>query len=408
MEVAAAIRTQPLRAGAALEREEFFAVRKRAVLEGCKWDPQVGDVGTLANFPLLMSRERYERLAAWAEELSAETFAAEQEVVLEKPLLLKHLGLPWAVRRALTGRAPLARPAARMIRFDFHYTRDGWRISEANTDVPGGLTEATFYTKEMAGHFPAAEAPGQPALDWADAVASHGRFVVLLAATGYMEDLQIMAYLGKLLRERGCATCLGNPRQLIWRDREAFFDFNGKRVDALVRFYQGEWLARLPGRCAWQNFFRGAKTPIANPGVAVISESKRFPLIWPQLETKLNAWRRLLPETRDPREVNWSKDDSWVLKTSMCNTGDEVVLRPMANERQWKRIAREVRWVPGRWVAQRRFETQPVDTPVGRMFPCVGVYTLNGRACGAYARLSKTPVVNYSAMDVALLIGNEL
>src|SRR5688572_3201538 len=200
MEVAERIQTQPLRAGPALEPEVFFALRKRAVLEGCKWDPQVGDTGTLANFPLFMSRDVYRHLAEWSEQLSAETFAAEQEVVLDKPHLLKQLGLPRAVRYALTAEGPLSPAAARMIRFDFHYTTEGWRISEANTDVPGGFTEATFYTSLMAEHFPDAQRAGEPAADWADAIAGKGDFVMLLAAPGYMEDLQIMAYLGRLLR----------------------------------------------------------------------------------------------------------------------------------------------------------------------------------------------------------------
>jgi len=406
MEVAERIQTQTLRAGPPIEREAFFGLRKRAVLEGCKWDPQVGDVSTLANFPLFIERAVHDQLAAWAEQLSAETFAAEEEVLFEKPHLLKRLGLPRRVQRALTSDAPLTRTAARAIRFDFHHAADGWRISEANTDVPGGFTEATFYTALMAEHFPEARVTGQPAHEWADAIASNGQNVVLLTAPGYMEDLQIMAYLGRLLRERGCNTCLSNPRQLAWRDGEAFL--GGRPIGVLMRFYQGEWLARLRRRCGWEHFFRGAKTPVGNPGVAIISESKRFPLVWPQLATRLSAWRQLLPETRDPREANWRDDESWVLKTAMCNTGDDVVLRPMADIRRWKKIAREVRWFPRRWIAQRRFQTRPIETPLGRMFPCIGVYTINGRACGAYGRLSRTPVIDYSAVDVPVLIEDEL
>jgi hypothetical protein len=34
----------------------------------------------------------------------------------------------------------------------------------------------------------------------------------------------------------------------------------------------------------------------------------------------------------------------------------------------------------------------------------VGVYTVNGRAAGAYARLSEKPLIDFAAIDVALLI----
>jgi len=30
-------------------------------------------------------------------------------------------------------------------------------------------------------------------------------------------------------------------------------------VNALVRFYQAEWLSRLPARCEWKYFFRDGK-----------------------------------------------------------------------------------------------------------------------------------------------------
>ena len=61
---------------------------------------------------------------------------------------------------------------------------------------------------------------------------------------------------------------------------------------------------------------------------------------------------------------------------------------------------------PREWVAQRRFEAVPVDTPTGPMYPCVGIYTVAGRAVGAYTRLSPHPVIDYAAVDVALLVSD--
>ena len=45
-----------------------------------------------------------------------------------------------------------------------------------------------------------------------------------------------------------------------------------------------------------------------------------------------------------------------------------------------------------------------IDTPHGQMFPCLGVYTIDGRACGIYGRLSPRPVITYEAIDIAVLI----
>src|SRR5665213_3479654 len=119
-----------------------------------------------------------------------------------------------------------------------------------------------------------------------------------------MEDHQVIAFLAARLRERGCLTYLAKPEQLFWRDGVAHLDgwYRGP-LAAIVKFYQAEWLSRLPEKCGWRYFFRGGKTHVANPGLAVISESKRFPLVWEKLSTSLPTWRELLPETRDARNA---------------------------------------------------------------------------------------------------------
>jgi hypothetical protein len=99
-----------IRAGDSLDRQVFAGVRRRAVLEGCKWDPQVGDVSTLAEFPLFLSRQSWDELATLAERLTSEALAAEGEV-LHRPDLLKGLGLPRRIRAALRGDGPPS-PAA--------------------------------------------------------------------------------------------------------------------------------------------------------------------------------------------------------------------------------------------------------------------------------------------------------
>jgi hypothetical protein len=154
----------------------------------------------------------------------------------------------------------------------------------------------------------------------------------------------------------------------------------------------------------WRLFFRGGKTPVANPALATISESKRFPLVWDRLSVDLPTWQALLPETRDPRDTNWSRDDGWLVKTGMCNTGDTVSIRELMPAKQWLQTRLSVSLRPGQWVAQRRFESMPVPTPVAPRHVCVGVYTVNGRTAGAYARLAEKPLIDFTAVDVALLL----
>jgi glutathionylspermidine synthase len=218
-----------------------------------------------------------------------------------------------------------------------------------------------------------------------------------------MEDHQVIHYLANRLRPFGIRPHCAQPMQIEWIDGVGFLD--GKRLGAVLRFYQAEWLTDLPRSAGWRYYFRGARTPILNPGRAILSESKRFPLVWSDLSsTRLATWRRLLPACADPRHVPWRQDDGWLLKTALCNTGDTVSVRSMMTLAKWAKVERSVRWLPEGWVAQRRFEPLPIATPLGNVYPCIGVYTVDGRACGAYARLSRTPVVDYRAVDVALLI----
>lgn len=400
-----------LRAEEALEANAFSALRRSALLEGCKWDPQVGDTDTLAPFPLVLKTRVWKKIAAQAERLAAEAVLAEEEI-LSEPRLIKGLGLPPALRRVLENQVSLTPSPGRIIRFDFHYTTEGWRISEANSDVPGGFTEASHFTAMMAKYFPKLRPAGNPGDVWADALASAvgtGGRIALLSAPTYMEDHQVVAYLAARLRERGCCPHLAKPEQILWRQGVAHLDAAWHRgpVEAIVRFYQAEWLSQLPVGTGWEFFFRGGKTRVANPAQAILSESKRFPLVWEKLSTALPTWRALLPETRDPRQVPWSRDDGWLLKTAFCNTGDTVSMREFMRPGQWLRTRMAAHLWPGHWIAQRRFESVPVSTSIGPRHVCVGVYTVNGRAAGAYTRLSPRPIIDFAAADVALLLEDD-
>jgi glutathionylspermidine synthase len=397
-----------LSAGSCVNPKTFASIRRQALLNGYKWDPQVGDNGTLESFPLILRSSVWKVLAHQAECLALEAAEAEGEIS-RRPALLKQLGLPVSLSKVLGKEIPMTPAAGRIIRFDFHLTTEGWRISEANSDVPGGFTEASCFTELMAGCLPHLRISGDPAGDWTRCLAKAAGpsgVVGLLSAPSYAEDNQVVAYLASCLRKCGCNTHLAKPEQVVWRDGVAFLEtaWHKGPLNAIVRFYQAEWLCQLPRKMGWEYFFRGGKTPVANPALAIISESKRFPVVWDELASKLPTWRALLPETSDPREISWNRDDGWLLKTAMCNTGDTVSKRDWMKPGDWRKTQWKVLLSPYKWVAQRQFESVPIATPVGLRHACIGIYTVNGKAAGAYARLSKTPVINYLATDVALLL----
>jgi glutathionylspermidine synthase len=400
-----------LRAEEAVDANAFSALRRCALLEGCKWDSQVGDTDTLSAFPLVLKNSVWKRIATQAEQLATEAINAEEEI-LREPKLINVLGLPPSLCRVLNNKAPQTPSPGRVMRFDFHYTTLGWRISEANSDVPGGFTESSHFTTMMAKHFPRLQASGNPGDVWADALAAAAQpngVVALLSAPTYIEDHQVVSFLAARLRERGCRPHLAKPEQITWRDGFAYLNAAWHRgpLNTIVRFYQAEWLSQLPVSTGWKFFFRGGNTPVTNPAQAIISESKRFPLVWEKLSTALPTWRALLPETRDPRDAPWSRDDGWLLKTALCNTGDTVSVRELMRPGQWLRTRLAAQIWPGSWVAQRRFESLPVSTPIGPRHVCVGVYTVNGRTTGAYTRFSEGPIIDFAASDVALLLEDD-
>jgi hypothetical protein len=215
-----------------------------------------------------------------------------------------------------------------------------------------------------------------------------------------------MAYLASLLARRGFASHSVGLRDLVWKDNSAHLQpaLHSGPLGAIVRFYQAEWVAASLPRYAWPKLFFGGQTPVANPATAALGESKRFPLVWDALQTALPTWRAMLPETCDPRDAPWVRDEGWLVKSAMCNTGDTVAIRELLTENQWRRVLCEVRRHPSSWVAQRRFSPIPLDTPAGLVYPCLGVYTINSRACGIYGRFSPKPLIDFAAIDIAVLI----
>lgn len=403
----------PLKFGPAVSESQRREIARDMALQFFKWDAQVGDTATLFRQPLLIRPDTWRQLSQMAESLAVELNSAETEL-LYSPNLYNMLGLSKPLRslfRTLQ-RFPAPESCVRTLRFDFHYTTEGWRVSEVNSDVPGGYTEASRFTLFMQRYIPLAKVAADPVEQWLQAMSSSlggNGHVALLSAPGFLEDQQITAFLASQLQARGFKTSLiHHASQLMWADGRAFTTANGRRVEisAVVRFYQGEWLANLPGR-DWMQLLMPQTTFVTNPGTALLTESKRFPLAWPHLRSKMSTWEFVMPECRNPRDDCWTKDESWVVKAAFSNTGDEVHTRDSLNARAWKRLCSSVRARPSNWVVQRRFNVVPIHSDAGPLYPCLGVYTINGRAAGVYARASQRCVIDYAAMDVALLVDEE-
>ena len=401
---------RPWTCGRPLSADCYARVLRRAIFDCCKWHTQVEDRPVLCPFPLVLDADTWEQLARLAEDLAREALAAEREL-LRRPDLHDRLGLPRALRRCLRRAAALGPTpgGARVMRFDFHPTAGGWRISEANTDVAGGFIEAGGVTRLVAACYPDCRPAGDPAGALADAIrdgVGAGARVGLMHLTVYTEDRQIMLYLARRLEERGVSACLFSPGQVRWAEGRAGVasDGYGGPVDLVVRFFPADWLPRLPAATGWEAFLAGGRTPVCNPAYAVLTQSKRFPLTWDRLDTRLPAWRALLPETRSPRDVAGWLEEDWVLKPALGHEGLDVGIKGVTRPADWRRIRRTASWFPGAWAAQARFEVPALPTPDGPLYPCLGVYVIEGRAAGAYGRMGVRPLIDDRSREIAVLV----
>ena len=390
-------------------REAFAELRRRTIFECCKWDVQVEDTSTLCPFPLVLKRGAWNELVRLGEQLADETLRAEAEIIAQ-PELHESLGLPKAILNALRGGRRIADEASavRLMRFDFHWTTDGWRISEVNSDVPGGFVEASGFSRLMAAEFPDASLEADPASIYAEAIAQHARpaeLVALVHATAYSDDRQVMQFVARALNERGMRTALASPEHLEWRDGHAWLGgpFPPERLGFIVRFFPAEWLPELPRRSQWRHFFLDGRTPMSNPGTALLTQSKRFPLIWNRLRTRLDCWQSLLPETRDPRQVDRNGTE-WVFKPALGRVGDGIAIHGLTTMKQWKDIRRALEKYPQHWIAQRYFQQVPLESTGARLYPCLGIYTIDRKVAGIYGRLSTNGLVDFRARDIAVLV----
>jgi len=399
----------PLTAGPNLGMETWQRLRLRAIFDYCKWDSQCGDAGVLAKFPLFLSVGTLHQLAELAEALAREALEAEKEILLE-PELLMRLSIPTAVRNCLcAAREAKEAKHVRVMRFDFHYTTQGWLISEVNADVPGGYVEASGWNALFAAEQIRSVAPLDPTREYAKAICASvapGSLIALAHASVYSEDRQVMVHIGRELQRCGMRVCLINPQNLRWSDDRACLNtsFDSGTPALVVRLSPAEWLPRCGDSSVWGPWFGASKTPLSNPGRALILQSKRFPLVWEALRSVLPTWRRLLPESRCPSHVRGIGDQEWVVKPAFGRVGEDVGMPGVTAADEFRRILVAARRKPEQWVAQRRFEVVPVPTDEGEVFPCIGVYTIDGKFAGLYGRAARSPLVNENALDVAVLI----
>ncbi len=95
-----------------------------------------------------------------------------------------------------------------------------------------------------------------------------------------------MVYLSTLLEQLGVNSCLCSPSDLLWVDGRAQVTVT-QPPSLLMRSFVSSRRNGFLTSAEIQGgpiFLRGGKTPVSNPAFDMISQSKRFPIVWDQLQ----------------------------------------------------------------------------------------------------------------------------
>lgn len=412
-----------------IPEDKYEDYRLDVIFDGYKWDPQFLDDNTIAKHVLVITEEEHRELSRLTEQLAKETMEAE-EILNRNLKLAGPLALPKSVRKELKKMKNYRRDShVRLMRFDFHPTVEGgWAVSEVNSDVPGGFAEASVMPAIAAGLYPGGhyryEDFGSVLTGAiADKTAAGGR-IMLVHCTCYSDDRQVMQFLGDRLKGRGFSVIYAAADHLRFESQEAVSILGGNvgKVDTIVRFTPLEWLTdmkyerRLAGfwrsapraSDAWKGYFDSVTTACNHP-VAIFAQTKRFPLVWDQLEAygaDFTAWRALLPLTIEVNDVKkQERQEGFIFKPACGRVGEDIAIKEACTKGEYEKILREVKKHPRKFLAQKRFDSKPLTSEVGESFHvCVGSYCIDGKAAGYYARISSQPRIDSRAADIPVLI----
>ena len=394
-----------------IPKDKYDEYRIDLMFDAYKWDPQFFDSNTIAKQALVITDEEHKELERLTEQLDEETRKAEE--VLNKNLkLAKPLALPKKIYKELKKMKNYDPDKhIRLMRYDFHPTIEGkWAVSEVNSDVPGGFAESSIMP--------------QMAID----VLNEKRYwyknfgdiltnaiikkvkakgtIVLVHCTSYSDDRQVIQFLGDKLKQLGFRIIYAAADHLRFKNQEAFsiLDGNEGKIDAIIRFTPLEWLIDIKPK-HWEGYF-DTITPSCNHPIAIFAQTKRFPLVWDQLEKqgiRLSTWRQLLPETVEVKNAKHKND--YIFKPTCGRVGEKISIKEACKEDEYRKIMADVKKHPKKYLAQKKFNSKPLISEEGESFHvCLGSYSVEGKHAGYYARISKLPRIDSYAADIPVLI----
>ena len=394
-----------------IPEDKYDEYRLDLIFDCYKWDPQFLDNNTIAKHVLVISKEEHEELKRLTEKIDKETIEAEN-FLNNNFEIAKPLALPRKIYKELRNMKNYeADKHVRLMRYDFHPTIDGkWAVSEVNSDVPGGFAAATLMPDVARKLFAEKNLSFKNFGDiLTDALInkmpSNGT-IMMVHCTCYSDDRQVMQFLGDRLKAKGFKVIYGAADHLNFKNNQAYsiLDGNECKVDAIFRFTPLEWLKDIrPKR--WSGYF-DTTTVSCNHPVAIFAQTKRFPLIWNELEKRgieLSTWKELLPDTIEVKDAK--NKEGYIFKPACGRVGEKISIEEACRDDEYERILKDVKKHPKQYLAQKKFISKPLPSEDGKEYHvCLGSYTVDGEHAGYYARISDKPRIDSHAADIPVLI----
>lgn len=389
---------------------DYENYRIDAMFDCYKWDPQFLDSNTISKHALVLTKQEARSLARLTELLDQETRDAElflnTHLSLAKKLRLPKKLLPELKR--MKNYDP--KRHIRLTRYDFHPTKEGeWAISEVNSDVPGGFAEASLLPKLALQYLKSNKVEsidfGSHLVKALSKKIKKKGTVFFVHCTSYSDDRQVMQYLGDQMEQHGYHALYGAIDHLRFQNQEAISILDGHqgKVDGIVRFTPLEWVKDIKPK-TWSGYF-DTTTPSCNHPIAIFAQTKRFPFVWEQLESyglSFSTWRKLLPNTI---EVTKKVPPGYLYKPAWGRVGEKISIQEACEEGEYQKILKEVKRHPKRYILQKQFSSQLLESPEGEWFHvCIGSYAVDGKHAGFYARMSRKLRIDSDAEDIPVLI----
>lgn len=302
-----------------------------------------------------------------------------------------------------------------LARVDLLLRDDGRFVAcEVNADCPGGHNESVALPRlarsagMRRGFDPTDVAPrlADRLVALSGGPGSPRGAIALVYATAWAEDLQVVAFLEKLVRERG-GRAIRTPVTALSGDP---LSVRGERIAVLYRFYPLEYLAEMPNVADLVRATEKGDLSSMSSFACIHAQSKLA--MARAFVNQPDAAREVFPDTiafADADRAALARDrEAWVLKRDLSRVGDHVIVGALATDDEMRAAVLDVEELERDgdvWIAQRFIPQRSIATPWGPRLVTLGVYVLDGVFAGYFARITSTSHCSHDALVLPVFVG---